>query len=224
MNLALDFDQARFNMVEQQIRPWDVLDQTVLELLFAVKREDFVPAAYRALAFADIEIPIGHNQFMMNPKVEARIVQDLEILPTDRVLEIGTGSGYLTALLARSAARVVSVEYFADLSSSARAKLDAAGVHNVELKVGDAAQGQREVIGSESFDVIVLTGSTAVLPAALTDALKPGGRLFAVTGDAPVMHAGIVTRGAGGQLQRTEIFETMLQPLINSAQPPRFEF
>jgi protein-L-isoaspartate(D-aspartate) O-methyltransferase len=224
MNPALNVDQARFNMVEQQIRPWDVLDQSVLELLFVVKREDFVPAAYRSLAFADIEIPIGHDQFMMNPKVEARIVQDLGIQPTDRVLEIGTGSGYLTALLARRAGRVVSVEMFADLSASARAKLDAAGVHNVELKVGDAAQGQRDVIGSEPFDVIVLTGSTPVLPIALTDALKPGGRMFAVTGDAPVMHAGIVTRNAGNQIQRTEVFETVLQPLINAAQPARFEF
>lgn len=224
MNPALDFNQARFNMVEQQIRTWDVLDQSVLDLLFAVKREDFVPPAYRSLAFADIEIPLGHDQFMMTPKIEARIVQDLSILPSDRVLEIGTGSGYLTALLAHRAAQVVSVEYHADFSEAARAKLSAAGILNVELKVGDAAQGQRDVIGAAPYDVIVIAGSTPVLPIAFTDVLNPGGRLFVVTGDAPVMHAAVVIKTESGQLQRTEVFETVLVPLINAAQPERFEF
>jgi len=224
MNPALDFNQARFNMVEQQIRTWDVLDQDVLALLFAVKREDFVPPAYRSLAFADIEIPLGHDQFMMTPKIEARIVQDLAIQPTDRVLEIGTGSGYLTALLARRAAQVVSIEYFADLSESARAKLSAAGITNVELKVGDAAQAQRDIIGAAPYDIIVLTGSSPVLPAGFTDVLNPDGRLFAVTGDAPVMHAAIISKTETGQLQRTEVFETVLASLINAVQPERFEF
>lgn len=224
MTPALDFNQARFNMVEQQIRTWDVLDKDVLDLLFAVKREDFVPPAYRSLAFADIEIPLGHGQCMMTPKIEARIVQDLAIQPTDRVLEIGTGSGYLTALLARRAAQVVSIEYFADLSESARAKLAAAGVHNVELKVGDAAQGQRDVIGATPYDIIVITGSLPVLPTAFTDALNPDGRLFVVTGDVPVMHAAVVSKTDTGQLQRTEVFETVLTPLIHAAEPERFEF
>ena len=224
MNSALDFNQARFNMVEQQIRTWDVLDQEVLGLLFTVKREDFVPPAYRSLAFADIEIPLAHGQTMMTPKIEARIVQDLAIQPTDRVLEIGTGSGYLTALLASRAAQVVSVEYFADLSEAARTKLSAAGIRNVDLKVGDAAQAQRDVIGTAPYDIIVITGSLPVLPAAFTDALSPDGRLFVVTGDVPVMHAAVVSKSDNGQLQSTEVFETVLTPLINAVQPERFEF
>jgi protein-L-isoaspartate(D-aspartate) O-methyltransferase len=221
----MNLEQARFNMVEQQIRTWEVLDPSVLELLFAVKREDFVPPAYRALAFVDMEIPIGHGQSMMAPKMEARIVQELALKPTDRVLEIGTGSGYLTALLAHRAESVTSIEIFEDLSRPAADTLARAGIRNVHLKVGDAARSPDGQVGAhEKFDVIVLTGSTPTLPQAYLDRLTEGGRLFAVTGDAPVMEAAILTRTADQAFARRDIFETVLAPLVNAVQPSRFEF
>lgn len=235
MNLSTETEKARFNMVEQQIRTWEVLDQDILDLLFKVRREDFVPAVYRGLAFVDMEIPLAgpdapsaeRRQCMMAPKVEARIVQELAIKNSDRVLEIGTGSGYLTALLASRAHQVVSVEIFPDFSSAAAAKLKQAGITNVELKVGDGARAEPAFVGVGDvggFDVIVLTGSTPVLPKGFFDALKPGGRLFAVVGDAPVMKATIVTKTPSGSLTSAELFETVLAPLINADQPQRFEF
>lgn len=221
MNSALDFERARFNMVEQQIRTWDVLDQEVLDLLFTVRREDFVPVAYRALAFADMEIPIGFGQKMMAPKMEARIVQALDIRKTDHILEVGTGSGYLTALLANCAQHVHSVEIIPELSRDAAARLAAHGIANVTLEVGDAARGWAR---HGPYDAIAITGSVPVLPDAFKALLKPGGRLFAVVGDAPAMEARLVTCVAAGAYNVAGLFETCIDPLQNALQPERFEF
>jgi protein-L-isoaspartate(D-aspartate) O-methyltransferase len=217
----MNFEQARFNMVEQQIRPWEVLDPDVLGLLFEVKRELFVPAAHASLAFADMEIPIGHGEAMMQPKVEARILQELAVRPEESVYEVGTGSGYLTALLARRARHVTSAEIHGDLQAGARASLARAGIGNVTLLPGDSA---RAPLGEATWDVIVLTGSTPELPQAFLDRLNPGGRLFAVVGDAPVMKAVVVERGATGALRWMEVFETLLRPLVNAQSPARFRF
>lgn len=217
----MDIEQARFNMVEQQIRPWEVLDQEVLDLLFAFHREDFVPEAHRALAFVDMELPLGHGETMWTPKLEARVVQELAIAPTDRVLEIGTGSGYLTALLARRAASVVSVELHPDLQQHAAARLAAHGVSNVELRLGD---GARDWVDEAGFDVIVLTGSTPVLSDSFKRRLHVGGRLFAVVGEAPVMHAQLVTCTAPGAYRSLTLFETCIAPLANAPQPEAFVF
>ncbi|MEO8384447.1 MAG: protein-L-isoaspartate O-methyltransferase [Betaproteobacteria bacterium] len=221
----MDFEQARFNMVEQQIRTWEVLNQEVLDLLFRVKREDFVPIAYRAIAFTDMEIPIGEGQLMMAPKMEARIVQELTLKPTDRVLEIGTGSGYLTALLASRSATVTSLEYYDTLSRNAATNLSRANIHNAVLKVGDGAESPAAFTGAgEKFDAIVLTGSVPMLPQAYLDALAENGRLFAIVGDAPVMEAMLYTRAGEKSFTRTEIFETVIAPLIHAMQPSRFHF
>jgi protein-L-isoaspartate(D-aspartate) O-methyltransferase len=217
----MNIEQARFNMIEQQIRPWEVLDTAVLDLLFEVKREDFVPVEHRSLAFADLEIPLGHGEAMMQPKVEARILQELAVQPHESAYEVGTGSGYFTALLARRARRITSAEIHADFSSAAAAKLRAAGASNVTLVEGDSA---RAPLVPSTFDVIVLTGSTPVLPQAFLDQLAPGGRLFAVVGDAPVMKAVLVRQPVAGAFQRVELFETLLRPLANAAQPARFRF
>jgi protein-L-isoaspartate(D-aspartate) O-methyltransferase len=217
----MNIEQARFNMVEQQIRPWDVLDPNVLELLFMLKREEFVPPEYRPLAFADLEIPLGHGQSMLQPKVEARIVQELQLQPHENVYEVGTGSGYLTALMARRARHVTSADIHPDIQARAADNLRAAGISNVTLLQGDSA---RAPLAESAFDVIVLGGSTPVLPQAFLDRLAPGGRLFAVVGDAPVMKAVLVRQPVAGAFQHTELFETMLKPLVNAAQPPRFRF
>ncbi|MBC7944912.1 MAG: protein-L-isoaspartate O-methyltransferase [Burkholderiales bacterium] len=216
----MDFEQARFNMVEQQIRTWQVLDQQVLDLMSTLPREDFVPPALRDLAFADLQIPLGHGAAMMAPKLEARIVQTLEIAAGDRVLEIGTGSGYLTALLARLAKHVYSVEIVPELSESAARKLAAHDIDNVTLEVGDAAQGW---IRHAPYDVIVLTGSTGVLTG-IQDTLALGGRLFAIVGTAPAMVARLVTRVTDNAFRTTNLFETCIPPLKNALQPERFIF
>lgn len=225
----MDFEKARFLMVEQQIRTWEVLDQTVLDLLFAVKREDFVPLAYRSLAFVDMEIPLAHQQMMMAPKMEARILQDVAPKLNERVLEIGTGSGYLTALLAKQAESVTTIDIFDDFSREAAAKLARAGISNVHFKTGDAAVSPSTILGShETFDVIVLTGSVPVLPKAYLDVLNLDGRLFAIVGDAPVMKATVFTKTGdasfGASFAATDLFETVLAPLVNAKQPSRFEF
>ncbi|HLX24253.1 MAG TPA: protein-L-isoaspartate O-methyltransferase [Usitatibacter sp.] len=217
----MNIEQARFNMIEQQIRTWEVLDAGVLELLARVKREQFVPAEQRALAFADLEIPIGRGEAMMQPKVEARIIQELAVKPHETVYEVGTGSGYLTALLAAGAKHVTSAEIHEDLKARGEANLRAAGVANVTLLVGDSA---RAPLAESAFDVIVLTGSTPVLPQAFLDRLTPTGRLFAVVGDRPVMKAVVVRQPTPGAFQRIEMFETMVKPLVNAAEPPRFRF
>jgi protein-L-isoaspartate(D-aspartate) O-methyltransferase len=217
----MNIEQARFNMIEQQIRTWEVLDPAVLDLLFEVKRELFVPPEHRALAFADLEIPIGHGEAMMQPKVEARILQELAVQPHENVYEVGTGSGYLTALIARRARHVTSAEIHPDLQARAAANLRAAGAANVTLLAGDSA---RAPLAESAFDVIVLAGSTPILPQAFLDRLSPGGRVFAVVGDEPVMKAVLVRHPIAGAFQHTELFETMLKPLVNAAQPPRFRF
>jgi len=217
----MDMEQARYNMVEQQIRPWDVLDQEVLDLLFKVRREDFVPQAHRALAFVDMEIPLGHGQAMWTPKLEARAVQELAIRASDRVLEIGTGSGYLTALLAAEAAAVVSVDIVPEFTAAAAQKLHAHGFGNVTLHSGDAARDWPDETG---FDVIVLTGSTPLLADALRRRLRVGGRLFAIVGEAPVMQAQLVTCTAPGATRSVTLFETSVAPLLNAPQPAAFVF
>ncbi len=223
MNPALNTEQARFNMVEQQIRTWNVLDAAILDLLFAVKREEFVPVAYRSIAFADLEIPLGSGpgQQMWPPKLEARVVQELVVLPDDEVLEIGTGSGYLAALLAHRAASVTTVEIDSGLAAAARARLAAHNLANVSVEVGDGSRGWHP---GQLFDVIVLTGSTPMLPDAFLGQLKPGGRLFAVVGDEPAMHGRLVTKGESGHVVERDLFETVIAPLVNASHPERFVF
>ena len=216
----MDFEQARFNMVEQQVRTWDVLDQEVLDLLFAVKREHFVPPAYRALAFADLEIPLGDGEYMWTPKMEARVVQELKLEPDEATLEIGTGSGYLTALLARRSADVTSVEINPRLLVQASARLSSAGIRNVRLEQGDGARGWRD----QTYDAIVLTGSTPMLLDSWFKQLRPGGRLFAVVGDAPAMAARLARWSAPGAIIQQDLFETVVAPLKNAPQPERFVF
>jgi len=217
----MNVELARFNMVEQQIRTWEVLDPDVLDLLFKVKREAFVPAEHRDIAFADLEIPLGHGESMLQPKVEARVLQELGLQPHENVYEVGTGSGYLTALLASRARHVTSVEVYTDLQERAAANLRSANIRNVTLLQGD---GARAPLAESAFDVIVGGGSTPILPQAFLDRLAPGGRLFAVVGDAPVMKAVLVRQPVPGAFQHVELFETMLKPLVNAAQPPRFRF
>jgi protein-L-isoaspartate(D-aspartate) O-methyltransferase len=221
----MDLEQARFNMVEQQIRPAEVLDQDVLDLLYVVPREEFVPPAYRALAFVDTQIPIEggakYGERMWTPRMEARALQALAIRKSDRVLEVGTGSGYLTALLAHRAAHVVSVEIKRALAQFGRGNLARHGVENISLETGDAARGWPK---HSPYDVIVLTGSTPVLPKGLLDQLAPGGRLFAVVGEDPVMSAQIVTLAPSGAFRTTRLFETVIAPLANCEQPSHFRF
>jgi len=216
----MDIEQARFNMVEQQIRTWEVLDQDVLDLLFAIRREDFVPAAYRMLAFADLEIPLGDGEKMWAPKMEARVVQELQLEAGESVLEIGTGSGYLAALIAGLGARVTSVEINPRLAAEAKAKLARARIESVEVETGDGARGW----GTETYDAIVLTGSTPELPDAFTRQLNPGGRIFAVVGEPPVMAARLGLWIAPAALTKRTLFETNLEPLINASTPAHFEF
>ena len=217
----MDIERARFNMIEQQIRTWEVLDPTVLELLARVKREDFVPARHRALAFVDMEIPLGHGEKMLQPKLEARMVQELMLKAQDRVLEIGTGSGYMTALLASLAEHVYSVDIVPEFTREAGAKLLARGIRNVTLETGDASRGWS---AHAPYDVIVLTASTPLLPKAFQDSLKPEGRLLAVVGEPPVMEAELITRVARDAYSRAVLFETCIAPLQNALQPERFVF
>jgi protein-L-isoaspartate(D-aspartate) O-methyltransferase len=217
----MNIEQARFNMIEQQIRPWDVLDPVVLGLLAEMKRERYVPEAHREFAFADLEIPIGEGQAMWQPKVEARVLQELEVGAGDTAYEVGTGSGYFAALLARQARHVTSVEIRPALVERAKRNLQADAVANVTVLAGDAGLAP---LGEASYDVIVLGGSTPVLPQAFLDRLNPGGRLFAVIGDAPVMKAVLVRQAERGDFQRIELFETQLLPLDNALQPARFRF
>ncbi|MDO9225792.1 MAG: protein-L-isoaspartate O-methyltransferase [Pseudomonadota bacterium] len=217
----MDYEQARFNMIEQQIRPWEVLDPKVLDLLMKVKREDFVPALYQSLAFVDMGIPLGHGEYMWAPVIEARALQAVQVKATDRVLEIGTGSGYFTALLASQAANVVSVEIHADLRDEADKKFHAHGYTHIQTRQGD---GARDWQLDGHFDVIVLTGSVPLLPEAYLKRLSPGGRLFAIVGEGPAMAATLITRMAPGA-QRTDIlFETVAKSLANAVEPERFVF
>ncbi len=217
----MNIEQARFNMIEQQIRPWDVLNLGVLELLGVVKREDFVPAEHRALAFVDTEVPLPGGQCMLSPKVEARILQELDVHKHERVLEIGAGSGYMAALLAHKAQQVTSLEIDPDLASFAAANLKRAGVMNASAVNADGARG---LAGDGPFDVIVLSGSVSEVPEALLSQLKVGGRLAAIVGGEPVMRAVLITRTHDKGLERTVLFDTLAQRLRGFAEPTRFHF
>jgi protein-L-isoaspartate(D-aspartate) O-methyltransferase len=217
----MNIEQARFNMIEQQIRPWEVLDPQVLDLLFVVKREDFVPAAYRNLAFADMEIPLGNGQVMLAPRVEARLLQELGLKKTDKVLEIGTGSGYMAALLAARAEHVVSVELRPELVEFARQNLERANVANVTLENADGANGWSQ---RGPYDAIVVSASLPVLPEALLKQLRVGGRLAVVVGEAPVMEAQLITCTAEGVYNTVNLFETVIPALDNVAAKSSFSF
>ncbi len=217
----MNLEQARFNMIEQQIRPWDVADTDVLQLLSVVKREDFVPLAYRALAFADMEIPLGHGQCMLAPRVEARLLQDAAVHKHEKVLEIGAGSGYMAALLAHRAQRVISLEIDPELAQMARAKLQKAGIHNAEVRQFDGAKGAP---AEGPFDVIMLSGSVAEVPPALLAHLKPGGRLVAIVGNEPVMRATIVTRCGETEFKTSQPWDTVAPRLLNFPEPSHFQF
>ena len=216
--MSLNVEQARFNMVEQQVRPWDVLDARVLDVLTQVRREEFVGTAHRDIAFADLELPLAHGEVMMKPVIEGRVLQALLPAPHESVLEIGTGSGFLTACLARLSQEVVSVEQHADLADTARARLDKAGIGNVRVEVGEAVKAfdpKRE------FDVVVVTGAVFALPERFKRWLKPGGRMFAVIGESPVQRAAVLTR-TGDSCKEEILFETDLPYLTNAAPPKRF--
>ncbi len=212
-------ETARHNMVEQQIRPWDVLDDNVLNLLADVPREEFVPAGYQNIAFADLSVPLDFGEVMMPPKLEARMLQTLAIQPTETVLEIGTGSGFVTTLLAKSARHVFSVDIHEEFINRVKAKLEDEAIVNVTLEQGDAAQGWPQ---HGPYDVIAVTGSIPVLPAALLQSLTVGGRLFAIVGDSPVMEAELITRLSEDQYRTDRLFETDLPPLHHCLQPDRF--
>ena len=228
-NISDPVAQARYNMIEQQIRPWNVLDPEVLDLLAVVRREDFVPPAYRSMAFMDIEVPLlggdaeeavrqGHS--MLQPRVEARILQDLKIKPTDRVLEIGAGSGYMAALLAHRAERVVSLEINAELAEMARENLRDAGIQNADVRQAD---GARDPIPDGPFDVIVLSGSVAEVPSSLLPHLKDGGRLGAIVGSEPVMRF-TLTHRTGDRFETTAPWDTIAPRLVNFPEPSGFSF
>ncbi|MBK7614004.1 MAG: protein-L-isoaspartate O-methyltransferase [Burkholderiales bacterium] len=217
----MNIEQARFNMIEQQIRPWKVLDHAVLELLAVVKREDFVPAAYRAAAFVDTELPLGEGQTMLTPPVEARLLQDAKVQRHETVLEVGTGSGYTTALLAHRARRVISLENRPALARMARENLARAGISNVEVRDADGRHG---LAAEGPFDVIMLSGSVASVPQALLDQVKVGGRLVAIEGGEPVMRAVVYFRESASSVTKTEMFDTMAPRLDGFDDATRFRF
>ena len=217
----MNLEQARFNMIEQQIRPWDVLDAHVLHLLSVVKREDFVPVAHKALAFVDMEVPLPGGEVMLAPRVEARLLQDLGVQKHEKVLEIGAGSGYMAALLAHRAQRVITLEINADLASMARGNLQKAGVHNAEVRHLD---GSRGVPAEGPFDVILISGSLAKVPPSLLAHLKTGGRLAAIIGDEPMMRATFATRLGETQFRTVQPWDTVAPRLHNFPEPSRFTF
>ena len=217
----MNYEQARFNMIEQQIRPWNVLDDQVLHLLSVVKREDFVPLAHKALAFVDMEIPLGHGQRMLAPRLEARLLQDAAVQKHEKVLEIGAGSGYLTALLALQAQRVIALEIEPELAAMARANLQKAGVHNAEVRQFDGAVG---AAAEGPFDVIMLGGCVAEVPQNLLSQLKIGGRLVAIVGQDPVMRATIITRGTETEFSTRQPWDSAAPTLVNFPVPSPFRF
>lgn len=217
----LNIEQARFNMIEQQVRPWDVLDPKVLNLMETVAREKFVPAGYEGLAYADTEIPLGHGETTLPPRIIGRMLQAVNVDPLDIALEVGTGSGYLAALLAAGCRQVYSVDIHADISAQAQQKLDAQGIKNVTLEVGDASRGWEQ---HRPYDIIIITGSLPVLPEVFQKSLNRGGRLVAVVGDAPVMEAILITRSGDNEWTRESLFETCIPTLANAPQPQRFTF
>ena len=217
----MNLEQARLNMVESQIRTWEVLDQTVLDLLMVVKREEFAPEKYRDLAFADMEIPIGYGEAMLAPKMEARMIQELDVRKTDKILEIGTGSGYVTALLAKLGGQVVTVERIKEFSQAATRRLAGHGLQNVQLHTGDGSEGWP---AQAPYDVILLTGSVPVLSESFQQQLAVGGRLLAVIGESPLMSANLITRVSERAFNSVGLFETAIPALQNVKQPERFVF
>ena len=217
----MNVEQARFNMIEQQIRPWDVLDAGVLSLLAMMRREDFVPAEHKALAFVDAEVPLPGGQFMLSPKVEARLLQEAQVQRHERVLEIGTGSGFMAALLSHRAQSVTSLEIRPELVQMARDNLRRAGVHNVDVREADGALG---LPGEAPFDVIVLSGSVALVPQDLLNQLRTGGRLIGIVGSEPVMRAVRITRSSDTAFQTVELFDTVAPRLQGFEAPTRFTF
>ncbi len=220
MNLQ-NVEQARFNMIEQQIRPWNVESAAVLELLATVKREDFVPLAQKALAFTDMAIPLPGGQTMLAPRVQARLVQDAALQPTDKVLEIGAGTGYMVALMAKQAQRVIALEINPELAEMARANLQRAGIHNAEVRLADAAKGTP---ADAPFDVVVLGGSLVEVPQALLNLLKVGGRLVGIVGREPIMHAQRITRTSQTDFNAVELWDDNAPCLTNFPQPSTFKF
>jgi len=217
----MNFELARSNMIEQQIKPWNVPNQAVLDLIAEIHREDFVPDDYKRLAFADTRIPLTHGQVMMTPKVEARLLQALEIKPEDEILEVGTGCAYLTALLAKSGHHVLSIDIHAEFTEQASLKLQQHDIHNVTLESGDAVHGWQQ---SSPYDVIVLTGSVPFLEDCLQQQLKPGGRLFVISGQSPVMQARLITRISENDWHDKVLFETDLPELEGATQIEPFKF
>jgi protein-L-isoaspartate(D-aspartate) O-methyltransferase len=220
----MNIEKARFNMIEQQIRPWDVLDQDVLDLLVVVKREAFVPAAYKSLAFMDTEIPLPGGECMFTPKLEARILQEMSIKKHEQVLEIGAGSGYMAALLAHKARHVTTVEISPALSAMAEKNLQDYGVTNVTVAPGNGAQGWPQNTTDALYDAIVISGSLPVLPDTFLKQLKVGGRLFAIVGESPVMSAQIITRVSDTAYSTAKLFETDVKPLHGAFVPSHFTF
>ena len=217
----MDLQQARLNMIEQQIRPWEVLDQNVLNLLNEIYREEFIPDAYQDLCFADTRLPIGHEQTTMTPKIEARVLQSLTINPEDSVLEIGTGCGYLTALLAKSAKHVRSIDIFPDFIDSVKAKIAKTELTNIELENCDAYSIFEQ---SAKYDVIVLTASLPTMDDRFLNLLNDGGRLFVIIGESPVMEACVFTRQSDSSWSQESIFETDLPALIGAEHKETFKF
>ncbi len=217
----MNVEQARFNMIEQQVRPWDVLDTDVLDLLMTIKREEFVPATYRDLAFADMEVPLGSDAVMMAPKIEARVLQELRLRKSDKVLEIGTGSGYMAALMAAKAGHVTTVEIVPQLAEQARANLRKAGINNVTVETGNGAEG---LPAQAPFDVIVVSGGMLDVPKLLLEQLRVGGRLMAFVGEAPVQSAQLVVCIEPGRFRTTNVFETLVPMLNRVPSRSRFEF
>ncbi len=221
MKPMINLEQTRFNMVEQQIRTWDVLDQKVLDLLYKTKREEYVPAAYRSMSFVDMEIPLEHGAVMLTPKMEARIIQELHIKKSDNILVIGAGTGYMTALLAQLGSHVYSVEIEPALLAAAKINLQVHDIQNVTLEQGDGANGWSR---HAPYDVIILTASTPVLPDTFKKDLSPGGRLFAVVGEEPIMEATLITCTTPNQFHSKLLFETCTAPLKNAIQAEQFHF
>ncbi|MBF8270583.1 MAG: protein-L-isoaspartate(D-aspartate) O-methyltransferase [Gammaproteobacteria bacterium] len=217
----MNFEQARENMIKQQIRPWEVADQRTLDLLAEIHREDFVPEPYKYLALADINIPLLHNQITMTPKVEARLLQDLAIQPHEKILEIGTGCGYLTALLANSGKIVHSIDIYPEFKEHASPRFKQYGLQNIHVHVGDAVRGWPQ---EAPYDVIVVTGSVPLLEWYFQEQLQTGGRMFVIVGQSPAMEARLITRTGPDTWNVTSLFETDLPPLVGAPKPESFRF
>lgn len=218
---GIDFDVARHKMVEQQVRPWEVLDQRILNLINQSPRDDYVPEQYRNLAYVDMNIPIGHGQVMMAPKLEARLLQELAIRPDDKILEIGTGSGYMTSLAAALGRHVYSVEIIPELAVRAQRSLEAHGIKNITLETGDGARGWDR---HGPYDVILITGSLPLLPGSFQKSLGRAGRMIAIIGNSPVMEVRLIQRISEQSWNQASLFETDAPPLINAKQPEKFVF